>query len=311
MTRQVVARAFGGPEELEVIEVPTPAPGRGQVRISVRAVGVNPYDWKQYSGTTGLDPANLTSFGSELSGVVEAVGDQVEGWAVGDEVIATGFGAGSYADAVVVPQGALYPIPSGMPFPQAAVVSVVGGAAWHTIEATGVREGDTVLVHNGAGGVGGVVVQLALLRGATVVATGGPANQEHLRRLGAVPVVYGPGLLHRVRDAAPGGVDVAIDCIGTDEAVDTSVALVVDRARIATIAAFGRAAGLGIKLLGNGPGADPGSEIRRAGRPEVARLVAEGRLELPIAGTYPLEQTAAAHRESRSGHVAGKLVVIP
>ncbi len=310
MTRHVVAKGFGGPEQLVVVEVPTPDPGEGQVRVAVHAIGVNPIDWKSYSGVTSRNPESLRTFGFELSGVVDAVGEGVDGWSVGDEVIAHGFHDGAYADAVVVPATTLLAKPAGMSFEQAAVVALVGGTAWHLVEAASLDRGETVLVHNGSGGVGSLVVQLARLRGARVVATGGPENQERLRELGAVPVVYGDGLLDRVRSAAPEGVDVALDCVGTDEAIDASLALVADPGRVISIAAFGRAGG-GIRLLGGGPGADPGTQIRAVGRAEVVRLVAEGRLTLPIVGTFRLEETARAHAVSRAGHVAGKLVVVP
>ena len=310
MTRVVVAKGFGGPEQLEVVSVPTSQPGPGEVRVAVRAIGVNPIDWKSYSGVMSQDPAALTTFGNELSGVVDAVGDAVVDWNVQDEVIAYGFAAGAYAESVVVPASTLIPKPSGMPWDQAAVVALVGGTAWHLVSAASLGDDDTVLVHGGAGGVGSLVVQLARLRGATVVATGGPDSQDRLRELGAVPVVYGDGLLERVREAVPQGVDVVLDCVGTDEAIDASLALVGDPSRVLSIAGFARA-GDGIRLLGGGPGADPGIEIRKVGRREVAMLVAEGRLSLPVVGRYSLSDTGQAHAESRAGHVAGKLVVLP
>jgi NADPH:quinone reductase len=168
-----------------------------------------------------------------------------------------------------------------------------------------------VLIHGGAGGVGIMAVQLAVIRGATVIATGSPARHDLLRDLGAVPVAYGPGLADRVRAAAPGGVSAAIDLAGTDEAVDVSVELVADRSRIATIAAFGRAGGLGIKALGGGPGADPGTEIRDSARTELARLAGEGRLRVIVTDSFPLGKVADAHRAIMTGHGTGKTVLIP
>jgi NADPH:quinone reductase-like Zn-dependent oxidoreductase len=156
-----------------------------------------------------------------------------------------------------------------------------------------------------------MAVQLAALRGATVIATASPANHGLVRELGAIPVAYGPGLAGRVRAAAPGRVDVALDLAGTDEALDTSLELVADRARIASIAAFARGAKEGIKLLGGGPGADPGTEIRDAARLELARLAQEKKLRVVVSKTFPLADVADAHRFLMTGHPAGKIALIP
>ena len=182
--------------------------------------------------------------------------------------------------------------------------------AVHAVSAVGIGEGETLLVHGASGGVGRVAIQVARARGARVIGTASPAHHEELRALGAEPVAYGEGLLERVRAIAPDGVDAAIDAIGTDEAMDVSLALVAERDRIATIANFRRGFTEGIKVLGGAPGADPGVEIRQAARLELVRLVDEGKLTLK-AVAYPLSEVAAAHRESIAGHPAGKLVLVP
>ncbi len=187
---------------------------------------------------------------------------------------------------------------------------LAGVTAWHCLAATGVSAGDTVLINGGAGGVGLMATQLAAGRGATVIATASPGRHELLRELGARPVAYGPGLAERARAAGPDGITAALDLIGTDEAVDVSLELVADRARIATIAAFGRAGQAGIKALGGGPGADPGTEIRTAARPELARLAGEGRLRVIVTATFPLTDAAAAHRAIMTGHSTGKITLI-
>ena len=156
-----------------------------------------------------------------------------------------------------------------------------------------------------------MAVQLAAGRGATVVATASPARHDLLRDLGAIPVAYGPGLTGRVRAAAPGGVDAALDLVGTDEAMDTSLALVADRARIATMVAFARGAKEGIKILGGAPGADPGTEIRAAARLELARLTREKKLRVIVSRTFPLGDVAEAHRSLMTGHTTGKIALIP
>ncbi|HEU5420343.1 MAG TPA: NADP-dependent oxidoreductase [Streptosporangiaceae bacterium] len=315
MSLVVIATAYGGPEVLSVVDRPVPEPGPGEARISVRASGVNPADYKTYSGAFGRDPAKLPlRIGSEMAGVVTAAGEGAAGPAgpvsAGDEVIGYRV-AGGYAAELVVPATALVPRPAQLDWPQAAGLLLTGVTAWHTLAATAVGAGDTVLVHGASGGVGLMAIQLAAARGATVIGTASPARHDLLREFGAVPVAYGDGLAGRVRAAAPGGVDVALDLVGTDEAVDVSLELVADRSRIASIAAFGRAPGLGIKLLGGGPGADPGTVIRQEARLKLVRLAAEGKLRVLVSQTYPLPEVAAAHREIMAGHTAGKMALIP
>ncbi|WP_371667167.1 NADP-dependent oxidoreductase [Streptomyces sp. NBC_00289] len=315
MSVVVVASAYGGPEVLSVIDEPVQEPGPGQVRIAVRAAGVNPFDHKVYSGALGTDPANLPlRLGSEAAGVVTAVGAGAAGPAgpveVGDEVIAYR-ASGAYAADLVVPASSVVPKPAGLSWEQAGGLLAVGATAVHVLEAIGLRKGESVLVHGAAGGVGLTAVQLAVARGATVLATASPAKHDLLRDLGAIPIAYGPGLADRVRAAAPGGVHAAADLVGTDEAVDVSVELVADRSRIATIAGFGRGAQAGIKLLGGGPGADPGTDVRAAARLQLTEAAAAGRLRVLVAGSYPLSEAAAAHRQIMTGHTSGKIVLVP
>lgn len=310
----VIAAGYGGPEVLSVIDEPTPEPGPGEARIEVRAVGVNPIDHKVYTGQFGTDPARLPiRLGSEAAGVVTAVGPDTIGPAgpirTGDEVIAFR-ASGAYAAELVVPGSSLVPKPAELTWAQASGLLLTGATAWHTLVATGVRDGDTVLINGASGGVGLMAVQLAADRGASVVATASPARHDLLREFGAVPVAYGPGLLDRVRAAAPGGVDAALDLIGTDEALDTSLALVADRARIATIANFARGPREGVKLLGGGPGADPGTEIRDAARLDLARLAQDKKLRVIVSQTFPLADVAEAHRSLATGHAAGKIALI-
>jgi NADPH:quinone reductase len=315
VTAAVLATGYGGPEVLEVREVDVPAPEAGQVTVDVRAAAVNPWDLKVYGGAMGHDPARLPlRLGMEAAGVVSAVGDDPQGpagtLAVGDEVVVYPVDGG-YAGAVTVAATSVFPKPESMTWEQAAGLSVTGVAAYHLLEATGVHAGDTVLVHAVSGGVGLTAAQLALGLGATVIGTASAQRHEALRRMGVVPVEYGEGLERRVREEAPGGVDVALDAVGSDEAVDVSLALVPDRDRIATLAAFGRAPQEGIKLLGNGPGADPGSEIRSRARLVLTDLVRQGRLEVLVARTFPLDEAADAHRYLAQGHPGGKVVLVP
>jgi NADPH:quinone reductase len=311
--RRVVATAFGGPESLSFEELELADPGPHEVRVAVRAIGVNPYDVKVYAGPG--DPARLPlRLGSEAAGVVTAVGEDAADdrgpLSVGDEVIV--FPApGAYATDLLVRDAALTRKPEGLGWPEAATLLLAGATAVHTLTATAVAEGDTVLVHGASGGVGLYAVQLAVLRGARVVATAGEHAHDLLRALGAEPVAYGAGLLDRVRALAPDGVDAALDLAGTDEAMDVSLALVADRSRIATIVNFARGAAEGVVLLGAGPGADPGDDLRAASRPELARLAAAGSLRVVLAATYPFDAVAEAHRRIATGHTTGKIALLP
>ncbi|MGK2880520.1 MAG: NADP-dependent oxidoreductase [Mycobacterium sp.] len=310
MTLTVAATGYGGPEVLAVQDIVLPHPGSEQVLIDVRAAGTNPVDYKLYSGYMGDDPDNLPMpVGIEVAGVVAAVVPGVSGFtgplAVGDEVIATGV-RGGYSEQVITDAADVGHKPASLSFEQASGLLLAGGTAWHLLAKTQVGTGDTVLVHGAAGGVGLMVVQLAAARGARVIATASPSNHDKLRGYGAVPVEYGTGLADRVR--ALGAVDAALDLVGTDEALDTSVELVADHARIATIAGFGRAAELGISVL---TGADGGDEIRAASRPELLALATDGKLVVTVDKVYPLAEAADAHRYLQSGHAHGKVVLVP
>ncbi|MFE7122001.1 NADP-dependent oxidoreductase, partial [Streptomyces sp. NPDC057654] len=266
-TRTVRPTAFGTPEVLEVAQTPVPLPAADGVVVRVHAAGVNPIDWKLYSGafhavddqhkeSAGVAAAPLPQLGLECAGVVTDVGPEASGGArVGDEVIVYP-ATGAYADHVAAPVTSLIPKPPGLGWYEAGALMLAGTTAAHTLHATAVGKGDTVLVHGGSGGVGLMAVQLAAALGATVIATAAERNHELLRGLGALPVRYGTGLLDRVRAVAPDGVTAAIDCVGTDEALDTSVELVADRQRIASITGTDRRVAAGIKVIGNGPGQD-------------------------------------------------------
>jgi NADPH:quinone reductase-like Zn-dependent oxidoreductase len=308
MAQAVVTTAFGGPENLHLDDLVLPVPGPGPVAVSVRAAGVNPADVKLRSGAFGADQSWLPMrLGSEASGTVTAVGDDVTSVGVGDEVIAFR-AAGAYATDLVVDASALTPKPASLSWEEAAGLMLTGATAVHTLVATSVGDGDTVLIHGSAGGVGQMAVQLARLRGARVIGTASPRNHDLLRDLGAEAVEYGDGLADRVRALAPEGVDAALDLVGTEEAMDVSLALVADHARIATIANFAAAAP--VQRLGGGPDADPGTEIRDAARPELARLAGEGRLKVRVDRTFALAEVADAHRYLTDGHPSGKVVLV-
>lgn len=312
----VVATAFGGPEVLALIDTELEEPKPGEVLVEVRAAGTNPIDFKIYSGegNYGSDASKLPMrLGFEAAGVVLSTGGHVEGPSgpirTGDEVIVYRT-TGAYASAIVAPASTVIAKPDAMTFEEASGLMLTGTTAVHSLRASGVAAGDTVLIHGAAGGVGLMAIQLAVSDGARVIGTAGEAQHELLRSLGAEPVAYGDGLLERVVALAPEGVDVALDFVGTDEALDVSLALVADRSRIVTIVAAGRAPELGIKAIGGGPGADPGTEIRDAARLELVHRVEQGTLRVLIAATYPLADVQDAHRQLIEGHAHGKIVLL-
>jgi NADPH:quinone reductase len=315
-TKAVVATAFGGPEVLALIETPVDPPGPGQVLVSVRAAGTNPVDYKVYSGAMGRDPSRLPMrLGSEAAGVVTSAGDGAEGPAgpvrAGDEVVAYRI-AGAYAADVTVPAWSVIPKPSTLSFDEASGLMLTGVTAVHALTVAGpVRAGEIVLIHGASGGVGLMAVQLAVDAGARVIGTASQGGHALLREFGAEPVAYGAGLEERVRALAPGGVDMAVDCAGGDEALDTSLDLVADRGRIVTIVASRRAFDAGIKVIGGAPGADPGTEIRAAARLELAGLAEDGKLRVVVEAVYPLAEAADAHRALATGHSHGKIVLVP
>jgi NADPH2:quinone reductase len=318
MAKVVKATAFGGPEVLALVDEPLPVPGPGEVTIKVEAAGVNPIDYKVYSGLLGRDPATLPQrVGMELAGVVVAAGSGAHGpcgpLTVGDEVIAyRRDGPGAYATEVTWAGEFVVPKPARIGFAEASGLLLTGSTAVHALSATGVQAGDTLLLHGAAGSLGRHTAQLAQVIGAEVIGTASPGRHDELRALGVRPVAYGPGLRERIRALAPGGVDAAIDAVGTDEAVDVSLELVADRARIATLVAFGRGAEAGIKMLGTAPGAtDRGDEVRRQAWPHLLELAADGRLHTAVARTFPLTEAAQAHAFVAEGHAGGKAILVP
>ncbi|KQX05892.1 alcohol dehydrogenase [Leifsonia sp. Root1293] len=310
-----MARSFDGPEALEPADEPTRTPGDGEVTISVLASGVNPADAKLLNGVWGRNPARLPLHpGSEVSGVVTAIGADAVGpagpIAVGDEVIGYRV-SGGYAEEITVPAESVLPKPPRLGWEEAAGLLLTGVTAFHLLEATGVGDGDVVIIHGGAGSVGFAAVQLAKLRGARVIATASERNHGLLEAFGAEPVVYGDGLVDRLRALVPDGADAALDTVGTDEALDASAALVADVDRIATVAGFERAAEIGAKRLGGGAGADPGTELRMAARLPLVELAGRGELTVRVARTYPLAEAAAALALVGEGHPGGKVILLP
>jgi NADPH:quinone reductase-like Zn-dependent oxidoreductase len=302
MSLAVQFSEYGTSDVLRVVDVQPPTPGPGQVRLAVRAAGVNPADWKTVQGWMRdqfpLDlPAGL---GLDVAGVVDAVGEGVAEFRVGNEVLGMAL-TGSYAQFALADSGALVAKPATVPWEVAGSLASGGGTAWTALDRLKVTEGETVLIHAAAGGVGTFAVQLAVARGARVIGTASERNHDRLREFGAIPVTYGEELVERVRAVAPNGVDAVFDASGRGEIPD-SIELAGGPDRVLTIVAFD-AADTGIQLhVGHA-----GAQVYR----EVLRHVEDGRLRVPISRTYALTEAAAALDESRAGHVSGKLVILP
>jgi NADPH:quinone reductase-like Zn-dependent oxidoreductase len=304
MSRALIQESFGGPEVLEVRDVAEPHAGAGQVRVRVSAAGLNPVDWKIAASAEAAGRWGVTlpaGFGNDFAGVVDEVGDGVTGFAVGDRVYG-GARTAPVADYTVVRPGTdpLRLTPDGVADITASTLVIAGGTADAVINVIGVGPGDTVLIGGAAGGVGVFVVQLALRAGAQVIGTGSEATFGFLRELGAEPVAYGNGLVDRVRALAPQGVTAAADLVGTETA-QAALDLGVPPSRIATIAA-GATPLDGVRATG-GRDATPGALER------ITAAIAAGEFVVPIAATFPIEQSRAAVELQRAGHVHGKVVI--
>jgi NADPH:quinone reductase-like Zn-dependent oxidoreductase len=307
MSRAVMRETFGGPEVLEVREIAEPHAGPGQVRIRVRAAGLNPMDSGIASRPELAAMYGLTvpcGFGCDFAGVVDEVGAGAQGFVVGDRVYG-GALAKAVADFVVMSAPAtapdvLFHTPDGISDEVAAALPIPGLTAAAAIHAIGLRSGDTILIGGAAGGVGVLAVQLSKLAGATVIGTASPGTFDFLRQLGAEPVAYGPGLADRVRALAPGGVSAAMDLFGTETA-ETALALTVPPERIATVAAGPNPAG-GVRATG-AHDASPDA-LRR-----ITDAMLADRITVPIAASFPIEQIRDAVTEQTGRHVHGKIVV--
>ncbi len=313
MARAIVYTAFGGPEVMHLVDVPDPTPDDGELAVRVEAAGVNPIDWKLRSG---LRPsaaiAEPRRMGSDAAGVITAVGTGVDGFAVGDRVVLKGV-SGAYATDVVVSAANAWIRPPQVGAVAGAALGVPVGTAYQTLRSLRVGAGDTLLVHGGSGAVGQAIIQYAVRWGATVVATASSARFERVRTLGATPIAYGAGLADRVRTVAPGGVSVAIDAAGTDEALQTSVELVADKTRIATLVRGRDAPGYGIRAFSGGspePLTGQQNAWRTEAIPVTLALLATGSFSVEDGLTFPLADAAEAHRVGQAG-ARGKIVLLP
>lgn len=300
----VVYDEFGGPERLALREVAAPTPGPGEVRIRVRRAGVNPVDWKVLSGgLRGLMPHVLPIVpGWDVAGVVDALGPDVPELEVGDEVLSYArkdwVQQGTFAELVTVRVVDVARKPAALSWDAAGALPLAGLTAERVLDAAGVSHGSTVLVHAASGGVGTLAVQLARLRGARVIGTASPSGHDRLRALGAEPVAYGDGLVDAVRALAPEGVDAVVDLVGG--VMEQTLAVLAEGGQHASIAdhAAGEHGGRWVWVRPDGPRLEA-----------LAQRVADGELDVEIAGSFPLADVAGAFEQSMSGTTRGKLVI--
>ncbi|TYK48104.1 NADP-dependent oxidoreductase [Actinomadura decatromicini] len=290
---------FGGPEVLEIVDLPDPRPGPGEVRIAVRAAGVNPSDWKKRQGV--MDDELPQTLGYEAAGIVDELGEGVADVAVGDRVFGLSSQGAAQAELAVLSFYA--PIPPSLDFATAAALPAAVETATRALDQLGVGPGTRLLVNGASGSVGGAAVQLAVARGASVIGTASPSNHDYLRSLGADPVTYGEGLTDRVRALAPDGVDLALDVAGSG-ILPELIALTGSAARVVTLADFGGAREHGVRFSSG----DAGRAVHAIS--EIGALIESGRFSPPANQAFPLAKVAEAHRLGEHGGTRGKLVLL-
>ncbi|MET1004696.1 MAG: NADP-dependent oxidoreductase [Propionibacteriaceae bacterium] len=290
---------YGPSDVMEIAEAPEPHPGPGQVRIVVHASSINPMDWKIRNGYARDDiPLDLPAIlGNDAAGVVDEIGEGVEGFWLGEAV----FGLGSSTNAEFALLNAFTAKPKSLSFPEAAALGVAGETSVRALDLLGVGAGITLRVAGAAGGVGSVATQLAGSRRATVIGSASERNHDFLSQLGAKPVLYGDGLADRVRAAAPDGIDAVLDVVGASP-IEVLTSLVAEPAQVVTIANFAPGDS-GARLTTGGEG-DPFAALA-----EVAELATSGKLRIHVR-EFPLADVGEAQDLSQAGHVRGKLVLV-
>jgi len=298
--------AYGDLDSISVDEIEPPVPGEGEISLRVRAAGVNPIDWKILHGMlAGGEPLDgPRGIGVDVAGIVERVGPGVSSVSPGEEMLGSPISP-AFAEIALSRPELLVRKPPAVSWEVAGSLAVVVGTAYATLDRLKLTAGETLLILGASGAVGSVAIQLALARGIAVIGTAGGAKLGQLERLGATPVLYGDGLAERLREAAPEGVDAALDASGHGE-LALAVELAGGTQRVLTIASAAGAGELGVEFHAGG-----GGDLSVRALEEVLPLIAAGSFEFPIAGIYDLGQVADALRESEHGHPAGKLVIVP
>ncbi|HEX4492333.1 MAG TPA: NADP-dependent oxidoreductase [Acidimicrobiia bacterium] len=306
MPRAVQFDEYGGLDVLTVRDVEVREPGKEEVAVEVKAAGINPGEASIRNGALkDRFPATFPSGeGSDLAGIVKEVGIDVVGFAPGDEVLGWSEERSSHAELCVVPANQLIPKPADLSWEAAGALYVVGVTAFAAVRAVDVKEGDTVVVSAAAGGVGTITVQLLKVNGANVIGLASEDHHDWLRAKGVTPVTYGEGVAQRILEATPSGIDAFIDLFGP-EYIDLALELDVPPEKIETITSFERAGEVGAKTEGSSDASTP--EILA----EMAELVASGKIEVPIAATYPLDEVREAFEQLEDRHTLGKIVLLP
>ena len=304
MSRRVEYNQFGGPEVLQIVRVEPPHPAAGEVRVRVLATAINPFDAKVFRGMPTSNPQSVqfpVGNGADFAGVIDALGEGVSAVGVGDTVM----GSRMYfaqADFVVIAANDVSPVPQGMTVEQAGSLDTAGRTAWASVRSLHLGPDDVVLVSAAAGGVGVIAVQLALRTGATVIGSAGASNHEFLKSIGVIPVEYGAGLVDAVRAVAPQGITAALDNFGHGF-VEVALELGAPAARVNTIADYDSPGKYGVGAVGAaGASID---DLR-----QLAQLIADGDVELPIDSVFPLERVAQAYDRLLAGHLRGKIVLV-
>lgn len=314
MARIVRFSQIGSAEVLQIAEIPEPEPGPGELLIEVKAIGINPIEWKLRSGVRPLPPSEEPyRLGSDAAGTVLSAGANTVGFSKGQRV-AVSQASGAYTTHLVAPVSKVANLPDSLTFEQGAALGIPAATAYQSLISLGVTEVSSLLVHGGSGGVGQAAIQIARAWGVDVVATASPANHDRLRELGATPVAHGTGLLGRLHEIAPDGFDRILDAVGTDEALEASFELVSQPSHIATIVQGAKAAALGIQAYSGGspqPLTDEQQKLRTDALPYVLDLAVQGKFDIEISDRFGLDQVADAHRKSEAGHVRGKIVLLP
>jgi len=290
---------FGDPDVLEIVDLPDPHPGPGEIRIAVRAAGVNASDWKKRRGL--MDQDLPQTMGHEAAGVVDQLGEGVADVAVGDRVF--GFTAAEAAQAELAVLSHYAVIPADLDFVAAAALPAALETATRALDQLDVGSHSILLVNGASGSVGSAAVQLAVARGARVIGTAGPSNHEYLRTLGAEPVTYGEGLVDRVRALAPDGVDRALDVAGSG-VLPELIELAGGVGNVVTIADFAGAQAYGVRFSRG----DSGRALHVLA--DIGELIASGRFRVPAVQTFPLADVADAHRAGEEAQVRGKIVLV-
>jgi NADPH:quinone reductase-like Zn-dependent oxidoreductase len=293
---------FGGPEVLEIVDLPDPHPGPGQVRIRVHAAGISATDPKIRTGELNFGRGLPQTTGTDVAGVVDELGEGVSDVAVGDRVFGVSDDGAGAAELARLTYRAV--IPSSLGFVDAAALPVALETATRGLDQLGVVRGRTLFVNGASGGIGGTAVQLAVARGARVIGAASAANQNYLALLGAEPVTYGDGMVERVRALAPDGVDAALDVAGNG-VLPELIDLAGSARNVVTLADFGGAKKHGVHFSN---GFADGHAFHALA--DVGAMIEAGRFWLPVDRTFPLANIAEAHRVSETGRVRGRLVLV-